>query len=954
MRKFTQPNSFLRRHSQSFKWIVVAGIALLLGNHSDAQLKEAPLGDTVKKTESLNTLVPILYGVQQKKYITGAVSYLSGSDVSNIPGTNRINSFTGRLTGLAVTQRSGIPASENSSYQIRGFHSFNGSGTPLVLINNRIDDINEIDPNDIESVTVLKDAASAAMYGLQSANGIILVTTKHGQNGRIRVNYNMETSFEQPTRLPKPLDAYNYAVLYNEAQLNDNPAAVPKYNAAALQAYQTGSDPYLYPNVNWSDLLLKKFSLQTRNNVNISGGNDQVKYYFSGGYLTDNGIFNVDKSINTYNTNTNLNVLNMRANLVIALSKNLTLNTDLRSKREVRNAPGPYSTSYDQTLFSVIYGTPANAYPVRNANGSLGGNVSYLNNPYGLLNYNGYNNYLSTSLTGALGLDYDLGGLVKGLKLKADFGFNSYNDLQYSRTKTFAIYTPSATTPGTYTKTGTDGITPSTAVGSYTARKRIYDHFATLTYDRDFGDHSISALAMYELQQIDDATSTALTQNYQGPKGRVSYRFKNRYLVDFAASYQGSEQFPPNHRYGFFPAVSAGWIVSDESFLKGSAIDFLKIRGSYGKTGDLANGVYFDYLTSYSSVGSAGGAFGTNPAYSIGAYQSQIGSPLVTWESDLKSNIGLDFAVLHNKLSASFDVFKERTTNILVANAISAMYGAKNNTPAGIFEDRGFEVQAGWNDNIGNLQYSITGNLSVAKNKIVYENEATKNYPYMNATGNPLGTRMGYVFDRFFTEADVAGTYPNQSSLGTQKPGDLKYKDLNGDGVIDNNDVTNIGVGNTPEVNYGANLGLRYKAFDMNVYFEGTSHSTTYNSGTAYNEFTNTGKGNVFQNNLTRWTPGSGQSAGYPRLTLSNPNNFVASSFWVQDNSFTRLKYVELGYTLPGNLLKRIGLSSTRVFVNGYNVFLWDKVKYKDPEATESGLTYPLQRSFSVGLNVKF
>jgi TonB-linked SusC/RagA family outer membrane protein len=956
MKIFTQPNSLLRLYPRSIKWMAVTGLAVLLGNSSIAQQTGVPSGDAVK-ADSLNQTVRLLYGSQQKKFVTGAVSYLSGPDVSNVPGTNRLNSLSGRLTGLSVTQLSGLPSSEDNFYQIRGYHSFAGTGKPLVLINNRIDDVSEIEPNDIESITVLKDAAAVALYGLNSANGVILITTKRGQTGKIKINYNMESSFEQPTRLPKFLDSYNYATLYNEAQLNDNAAATPKYNATALQAYQTGSDPLLYPNNNWLDMALKSNSLQIRNNINISGGGDQVRYFVSGSYLTDNGIFKVDKSANTYNTNTDLNVFNVRGNVDIDVTKFFTLSADLRSKRETRNGPGAYTATYDQTLFNNLYSTPPNAYPVRNADGSLGGSVTYPSNIYGVLNNSGYFNYVSTSLTGSIGLAYNFDSAVKGLKLKVDFGFTNYDELSLTRSKTFAVYNlNTAVTPNVYVKTGADGVIVGSNAGGYTARQRLFDHFATLSYDREFGDHSVSAMLMYELQQYDNASINTLTQNFQGPKGRLSYRFKNRYLVDFVASYQGSEQFPTDNRYGFFPAVSAGWIVSEESFLKGSGVDLFKIRGSYGKTGNMPTGVFFDYLTSYTQAAGFGAYFGTAPSSaSTGGYQNQIGNPLVTWESNLKTNLGLDLAFLHNRLSASIDLFKESTSGILVANAISATYGAKINTPSGTFDNRGFEVQATWADHIGNLQYSIGGNLSVAKNKIVFQNEAAQNYPWMYQTGLPAGTRMGYTFDRYFTEADIAsGNYPNQSSLGVQRAGDLKYKDLNGDNVIDNNDISPIGSAKYPEVNFGGNLGLKYKAFDMNMLFQGTSHGTTYSNGPTTYEFFGNGRGSVVEHHLDRWTPNSGQSALYPRLTLTNTNNFVTSSFWVKDNSFVRLKYVEAGYTLPASLLKKIGVSSTRLFINGYNVLIWDKVKERDPEATDSGLTYPLQRSFSIGLNLKF
>lgn len=934
--------------------IATAGFILLHCYQAGAQQKNI-VRDSAN-TDSLSKSVPLLYGNQQKRYITGAVSSISGADVSNVPGTNRLNSFSGRAAGFFVSQLDGLPGTEENSYQIRGFHSFNGTGRPLILINGRMDDVTMIEPNDIESVTILKDAAATVLSGLNSSNGVLLITTKRGQPGKIRVNYNVESSFQQPTRTPKFLNAYNYALLYNEAQLNDNPAATPRYNAVALEAYRTGSDPYQYPDVDWTGTLLKDFALQTRNNLNITGGSEQAKYYFSASYLSDNGIFDVDKSINTYNTNSNLNVLNVRANIDLDLTKNLSLFTDVRSKREKRNAPGAYSASYDETIFSALYSTPANAYPMRNADGSLGGNLTYTNNPFGMLNYSGYSNYIITSLSTFSELTYDFNSLLKGLKLRANLGFTSYAELQFSRSKTFAVYALNpGSNPATYARLGTDG-TQGTGSGGYTARQRIFDHSAALDYETAFGNHNLSAMLMYERQQLDNGNSTNLTRNFQGPKARLSYRFKNRYLLEAVAAMQGSEQFPKGDRYGFFPALSAGWIISEESFLKDSFFSFLKIRGSYGRTGSMANGVYFDYLNSYSqgAAGVGGAAFGTVPANTQGVYQSQIGNPLITWEKSLKTNAGLDFALFNNKLNASFDYFKEKANDILVSNAITAMYGAPIVAPIGVFKNKGFEVQAGWADQVGDLQYSFRANYSFARNEVVDKAEEIRNYPWMFESGHPVGTRMGYVFDRFFTETDNFASLPNQSSLGVQRAGDLKFKDLNGDNMIDNNDITNIGYAKIPEVNYGANVGLKYKWLDLNVFFQGTARGTTYNSGATYNEFTNSGRGNVLEHHLDRWTPGSGQSAGYPRLTLNNTNNFVQNSYWLRDNSFLRLKYVELGYTLSEGLLKKAGISTARLFVNGNNVFLWDKVGQKDPEAQDSGLNYPLQRSFSVGLNVKF
>jgi TonB-linked SusC/RagA family outer membrane protein len=949
--------------TQFFKRVFTINVLLvLIGYHTYGQGSNPD--SAVLAPGSQDQTIHLLYGSRPKKFVTGAVSSISGSEVSNVPGTNRINSFSGRLPGLSVTQNDGLPGTEGSFFQVRGFHSFVGSAQPsnisqpLILINGRRDDFSMIEPNDIESISILKDAATTALYGLNSSNGLILITTKRGRQGKIKVNYNMESSFQQPTRAPKFLDAYNYAKLYNEAQLNDNPAATPKFNATSLEGYRTGSNPYLYPNVNWSDEILKDFSLQIRNNINVSGGTDLARYYFSGSYLNDNGVFNVDRSINTYNTNNNLNVFNVRANIDVKVAKNLSLFTDLRSKREKRNQPGAYSESYDENVFGVVYGTPANAYPVKNENGSLGGTTDYTNSPYGMLHYSGYSNFIITSLSTFSELKYDFGNLVKGLKLRGNFGFTSYTHFSVNRTKNFEVYQlNTAVTPNTYTRIGAN--TNIVAGGGYNARYRIFDHALVLDYAADFGDHSITSLLMYDRQQLDNGQEVRMTQNFQGPKASLSYRFKNRYLVDLAASYQGSEQYPKGDRYGLFPAVSAGWIISDEPFMKGNGgglINFLKIRGSYGRTGNPASDVYYAYLGSYKESIAApffGAFFNVTPSAVHGIYQNQIANPLVTWEKSQKINVGLDIALLNNRLNASFDYFSEKTKDILVSNAITNMFGAQYFAPDGAFKNRGAEIQLGWADQIKDFQYSVTANYSIAKNEVVNKSEELKEFPWMYETGNPLNTQMGYVFDRLFTETDNLGSLPDQSSLGFQRPGDLKYKDLNGDNVIDFRDVTVIGNAKIPQSNFGLNLGSKYKGIDLNVFFQGTRGGSTYNSGPTYNEFVS-GRGSVLQHHLDRWTPGSGQSAGYPRLTLSNANNFVKSSYWVKDNSFIRLKYVEMGYTLPVKLVNKIGVSAARLFVNGNNMFLWDKVGQKDPEAQDNGLSYPIQRSFSIGLNVKF
>ena len=915
--------------------------------------------------------IKLLYDTKPARFINGSVSHISGDEVANVPGVNRLNVLAGRMTGIYFYDVDGLPGVENSSVKIRGEHTFGANRSPLVLIDGRLDDYTLVDPYDIESVVFLKDAASLAMYGLRSTNGIILINTKRGQKGRAVVSVNSSMSLSQPTRLPKYLDSYNYAELYNEALYNDDPNSTPRYSQEQLDGYKYGDDPQLYPNVNWVDEFLKKHYWLSRTNLNISGGTDVAKYYVSGGYLYNSGVFNVDKDLNTYNTNTNAKVMNIHANVQLNIGKNLKVGADIRGKKEVRNQPGNYSTDTNigNAMTNFLYYLPFNAHPIKNADAitigddgkeidlSLAGTNDYQNNPYGLLNLRGYSVFERASISSYLNLAYDLSDLVKGLSIESRFGFNSYTDYSINRTKRFAVYQylgNDADGNKMYEQFGTHE-KEINATGDYRAIYRNYDHNIGLRYSGTFEQHHVDVLFMYDRQQVANVRTAEFTKNFQGPKGSISYRFNDKYLADFVFSYQGSEQYPKSDRYGFFPAVSAGWIISEESFMDNAGfIDYLKIRGSYGLTGNHVN-TYFNYLETYG--GGGGYMFGADPpANSTGYTQTRVANNAITWEKCLTTNAGLDFAILGNRLSGSFDYFIEKNKDILVQDAITEMYGAKGvYAPVGEFENKGFEIELKWTDRIGDVRYFIGANYYFAKNKIVFQDEQTRDHPWMYRTGHPQGSRFGYAFDRFFTDSEDISYLPNQSLLGAQqKPGDLKYKDLNDDGVIDDNDITRIGNSALPTANYGISFGLQAKGFDLNVLFHGIQGGTRYCSGITYFDFPDR-TGNVMEHHLDRWQSGDEQKAGYPRLSLTNENNYVKySSYWLKDNSFLRLKYVEIGYTLPVHISQKVGMSKARVFLNGNNLLVWDKMKVVDPELMDNGLAFPIQRTISLGLNVSF
>jgi TonB-linked SusC/RagA family outer membrane protein len=905
------------------------------------------------QTDSLQTEVRLLYESRLPRYVTGSVSHISGDEVENIPGANRLNVLNGWLSGLMLHAIDGLPGWENSTLRIRGVHTFaSNNRNPMVLIDGKVDDYAMLDPFDIESVTVLKDAAATAMYGLLGTNGILLIHTKKGKEGRIKVNFNTVTSLSQPTRMPEYLDAYNYALLYNEAQLNDDPNATVRYNNEALEGYRTGNNPYRYPNVDWTKEFLKDSYVVTRNNINVSGGGNTARYYVSANYLYNSGVFNVDEDLNTYNTNTTIKVMNAHGNVQVNVGKRLQVDADIRAKRDIRNAPGGYSTGYGETLINRMFATPFNAYPIKNADGSVAGTQDYRDNLYGLLNLRGYSIWERSSISSFTKLSYNLNDWIKGLRIEAYGGFNSYTDYHTNRTKNFAVYQLNADGE-TYTQIGLDSEIGQG--GGYDNLYRNFDHGISLHYDRDYGLHHVGALLMYNRQQLMNGISaTMATRNYQGPKGAFSYRYRNTYLLDLSFAYQGNEMFPPDNRYGFFPAAAAGWILTNESFMNNVKwLDFLKIRGSYGLTGNtIGSDVYFAWLSNYATTGS-NYFFGNNASAKTGYYQSQVANPAVTWEKCLKTNIGIDMALFGNRLNASFDYFRENNRDILVSNSITAMYGATLYMPTGKFENKGYEVEASWNDRIGEFGYHLGLNLSKFSNRIVFQDEQYREYPWMYRTGKELGTRFGYTFERFFTENDDMSQLPDQSLLGSQRPGDLKYKDLNNDNVINDSDFGPIGKPKMPEINYGITTGFSYKGLSLSVMFHGTKNGTSYWSGPTYWEFYNK-TGNVLKHHLDRWQPGSGQSAGYPRLTLSNTNNTQTSSYWVKDNSFLRLQFVELGYTLPQDISKKAGMSKTRIFVNANNLYCWDKMGIIDPEMIDGGLDYPIQRTISIGLNIGF
>lgn len=901
--------------------------------------------------------VNVLWGKTSKRLLTESVSSISGEEVNNIPGVNRINVLGGRLTGLTIQQTNGEPGLESSSLYIRGLRTLGGAiQSPYILVDGYWrSDAQYINPNDIESISVLKDAAATAIYGLRGSNGVILITTKRGTDEDIKVRLDARYGIQTPTKIPKYLDSYNYATLYNEALRNAGGA--DKYDQTALDAYQTGVDPYNFPNIDWGEEFLKKFSTQQDYNLSLRGGNKALKYYASAGYISNTGIYNVDKSANAYNTNADFEMFRLRSNIDVQVTNRLNIAMEIGGRQVKRNYPGLMSNSASR-IFTVLYQLPPNVFPVFNQDNSLAGNAQYTNNPYGLLNNSGYSIYNVRNTDAVFRTKYELDFITEGLSARGAVSFDSFFEQTINRNKGFVVYEGSI-----LNERGVKDPATQQNGSSVGDNQRIFNIQMGLDYDRTFGKHGVTGTLFFD-QTSYAGDGSVMPHFYRGVMGRANYSFNNKYLAQFSFAYQGSEQTSDNKRFVLFPAFSAGWILTEESFLKNNSfVNFLKIRASYGLTGNDSNIGYFQKMSFFEKSGSY--LIGDNLSSYGGYREGALGNPDITSEVSQKTNVGIDGTLLNSHINFSVDGFYERNTGIIVdLNRIPTILGSINipTGNAGIVTNRGFEVQMEFNDKISDFSYSLSGNFSYAKNKIIDMQEQDYPYPFNYRTGNPIGSQYGLKSIGFFNNDEEIFSSPVQT-YGTPHPGDIKYMDITGDNKVDIDDISYIGKSWMPEMIYGANIDLGWKGFDLSVLFEGIGNVEKKLSGSAYWEFYPNGLGKVMDHHLNRWAyyPELGidtrATATYPRLSIEgdNTNNKAPNSdFWLKDASYLRLKSLELGYTFRAGLLKYLHLSNLRVYASGYNLLTFDKIKVIDPESPGDGITYPIQRIVNMGVTVQF
>lgn len=909
--------------------------------------------------KTLEDVVILGFGQSQKRIAqTGAIASVSGTELKQSPAANVMNALAGRLPGLVSVQRTGEPGKDSPSLFIRGRASLNTASTPLVTIDGVQRDyqaISLLDVNEIENITILKDASATALYGVKGANGVIIVTTRMGKTGKPKINVTVERAHSKAVELPKFLDAYQTVLLYNEAYKNDNPAvAQPYYSAEAVEAFRTGSDPMRYANVDYVDALLKP-AQDLRANFNITGGSEMAKYFVNIGYLDQGGIYNAEKN-DEYDPNARYKRYNFRSNIDITFDEDFSIGLKLNGS--VQNINRPYRSIADifYTALTISPTVPI-SYPIGYY--AFDGQTA---SPFWVVNQSGYAQEYNSALSGMLTATRKLDFITEGLSIKGNYSFDGYynNSLLRNKEVPYARYIGSGdfNDPANYTLLRSH-IPLSAPTSSFTQNRNIWMDMS-LNYLRRMGNHEVSGLLLANRTQAvaavaGQSATNAIPYVSQGLVLRAVYNFKDKYFAEFNAGYNGTDNFSPDKRYGFFPAFSAAWLLTKEKFLENTFLDHLKLRVAYGLTGDdQIPGRRWLFYSEYVNSGSY--PYGASLQNVTATLEGAMANRNVSWQISAKTNVGLELKVLQNKLGLNIDLFHEyRYNQLIFPNSVPGILGMTgSNLPPineGKVENKGFEVELTYNNNVGALSYFLNVNTALARNKIIFMDEEPKKYPWLQRTGRPIGQYFGYTAIGFFQNEEDIQNSPTQ--FGNVVPGDLKYKDLNEDGIIDGNDMGYIGKGNVPELFYGISGGVNWKNFDISFLFQGAGESYRNNTGAGYWEFFNGGK--VTEAHLGRWTPETAATATYPTLhSVRNSNNHRESTFYLENVSYVRLKNAEIGYTInKPRITRNLGFNSARIYVNGQNLYTWADTVF-DPELTGSTTTYPVLRSFNFGLALNF
>ncbi len=934
-----------------FTFLAESGLHLMVRTLSN-EGKVVVLDQSVMSVvlDHLSRLLNLGYGQSVfQNELGSSLSTVEADRISKSSALNPENALYGLLPGLSVLQNGGIAEGRSPDMFIRGRGTMNNSNI-LVLVDGFERPLSSLSTAEIQSATVLKDAAALAEYGQRGANGVLLITTKRGQNDALKVDVSYHYGMNQAFRLPEFYGANDYANALNQALTNDGLQA--RYGKEDLANFASGNSPYLFPNVNWQNEVLRDYGTNSNFNATFLGGGERVKYFTALNYQSETGLFDHTNN-NPFSTQQEYNRLNFRTNLDVDLTRNTRFVVNVGGNIYNANRPG---TAADN-IFNALSTIPSAAFPVKTPNNVWGGTNIYSNNPMALATATGYSTTHSRTLLFDVSLKQNLDEIVKGLSGEIAFSYDNAATFWDGKTKNFQYQTTSfqrdaatgAINAPTYTNYGLEtALNPYSSLGS---QWRHGNFWAKLNYFTTWGQNSLSAMLLYQ-QDKKVENGQYHTYLHQSMVGNGQYNYAQKYYVGLSVSYGGSSILPSNNRFGFFPAISGAWLLNKESFLANSkAIKLLKLRASWGITG---NDLMSPNLASQGYYASSGYFYTNNNTANGGYYEGQLATQQLTYEKSYKTNLGIE-TNLWGKLDATVDAFYDKRNDILVSlsGQTSSVLGVTAPVQnLGITSNKGIEVSLNWKDQIGSLNYHLGGQLSFVRNKIIEMAENYQPYDYLKRTGNPIGQVFGMQAIGFFKDENDIANSPKQLFSGV-KPGDFKYKDQNSDNVIDAMDNVPIGFNTTnPEIYYSFNLGFDYKGFGMDALFQGTANSSVYlNTPSVFWPLKENTNISTFSDD--HWTPATSSSATLPRLTtLDNDNNFRTNSRWIESGSYLKLRTAEFYYELPAKSIEKLKLSKARIFVRGTDLFSIDKVKVMDPEELSTG--YPTLTSYNLGINVAF
>lgn len=925
--------------------------------------------------QTIDEVVVTASGVQKKKTLTGAITNVELKQL-NAPGANLSNSLAGVVPGIIAMQSSGEPGENMSQFWIRGMSTFGAKSGALILVDGVERSFNEIPVEDIESFSVLKDASATAIYGQRGANGVVLITTKRGEKGKVKINVKAGFDWNTPVKVPEYASGYDWARLANEALVGryENPL----YTNEELDIIQHGLDPDLYPNIDWRDLMLKKGAPSYYANISFSGGSDNVRYFVTGRYTGENGRYRTSSSENKYNTNSTYERWNYRANVDMNLTRTTVLSVGVGGWLVNRTSPSSSSGDIWQSFASY---TPVTA-PRKWSTGQWP-IVSGMTTPEYQMTQTGYRTIWENKMETNVGLEQDLSFITKGLKFNGVFAFDTYNKNTIVREKGEELWSAESLRDGNgnlVLKREANAKAMSQAK-TVEGDKRYYLQ-ASLDYSRLFAEkHRVGAFAMVYQQETSDVNfaeddlMASIPHRTLAYSGRFTYAYKDKYLTEFNWGYTGSENFEKGKQFGFFPAVSVGWVLSEEPFIKKMMpwMDQFKIRASYGEVGnDEIAGRRFPYITLVNTDDNAY-SFGEFTNNSAQGYRIKtMGTPYLTWEVAKKYDVGVDFSFFNSKITGTIDWFLDKRDDIFMKrNQMPLTTGLADQTPmanVGKMKSYGWDGNIAYTQRIGQVNLQLRANFTYQTTDVIDRDEAANELWYKMEKGFQLNQSRGLIALGLFKDQEDIDRSPSQVALSNKTilPGDIKYKDVNGDGVITDDDKVPLGYRETPGLQYGLGLSANWKNWGINMLFQGTGKCDFFVGGSGPHAFHDGKRGNILQVMVdgNRWIPKeiSGTeatedpNADWPRLTYTNNNNNNSkSTYWLKERKYLRLRNLEITYDLPQMWTRKFLVSNMRIGFIGQNLFTWAPFKWWDPEGTnESGSSYPINRTYSCYIQFSF